>query len=1134
MKKRAAKTALIVVEIIAILIAVAAAGAVFLFWRLDSGPVPLNVFKPSIVFAIERRLPEGYAVEIAGVDLTRAAGEVRRRREVIVSVSGLRVLDSDNKEAASAAEIFCVFDFGDLISGKVGPKTIIASGAKFRIVRNENQFVELPAVQPRKKKSVSNILSPIFDGRILKSAFERAEMPNAEIAFFDAASGRSWLAPAANVSLHRHDGRLEASLDGALNMGVASASISARADYAENSGVISVVAEGSNFPVGDILTMFYGEKAGVLDAPVTGKAVISLSPSGDVLQSSFSARAGEGTLNLGGVNAPVSFIEWETGFDPSRNEFSLDRFAFDINGSGGELSGAVAISFGDDLRKPERIVFDLEAQSLIIDAKEALPEPLTVNSLSLAGGYEVARRRLSIASLQSEFLDIAAKGSLSVVVPGRDDGAARPSPAVTADIAIDGALDPQRLMKAWPKGVAMGARDWIEDRVEAATIDNINFVMDLAQGAVGEGGGLPDEAMALSFDVHDAKAYYDKAMTPLTGASGSGIVRGNSFLLKADRARVGDAAISEGEVEFPVFIPKWQPTYIRFTAAGDADVLLGIIDQQPLSLLSKIELSPDQFSGAARAQIEIMRPNKRDVAQEEYRYAGTATFKNMSVSDLVGDVELSDAKGTVDLKARSLTVKADASLSDAPINIVWKQNFFDEDGPSNIAVAGVIDSSTGDLFGIPSRQILRGPIAFSANAVGELGAIETLDIVADFSGAALRVDALGWRKPADIPAAGDIQIVFEQDIVSIDKINILGGGVEINGKLTFAEGGVLQSVDLPRFYLADAADLSLTAARDASGALAVTATGEFLNGAPMVEQVINGPPAGANDASFDWGLGVSLSARIERIMVRGGVEYRGAALDLRRDATQLQALDFSAFDQFSAPLTVSMTLTGADEGPQRAINARSGAIGSLLAGVFGVSSISGGDGSMLINLHPPGETGFSGIIEARDMHVMDAPLLARIFSAGSLDGLANLLNGEGINLTYAYGEFDFADGVLSVNDMRATGPSVGITADGALSVGQGGEVSLTGAIAPIYQLNSALRNAPIIGDILVGKKGEGLVALAYTVSGETASPSVFVNPLSALTPGIFRRLMQPSRTVDDVANDNKESDSQDNPQLQEN
>ena len=74
---------------------------------------------------------------------------------------------------------------------------------------------------------------------------------------------------------------------------------------------------------------------------------------------------------------------------------------------------------------------------------------------------------------------------------------------------------------------------------------------------------------------------------------------------------------------------------------------------------------------------------------------------------------------------------------------------------------------------------------------------------------------------------------------------------------------------------------------------------------------------------------------------------------------------------------------------------------------------------------------------------------------------------------------------------------------------QDGAIALNGAVAPLYQLNSALGAAPIIGDILVGRKGEGILALSYSVSGERASPNVVVNPLSPLTPGIFRQMFEP-------------------------
>jgi len=40
------------------------------------------------------------------------------------------------------------------------------------------------------------------------------------------------------------------------------------------------------------------------------------------------------------------------------------------------------------------------------------------------------------------------------------------------------------------------------------------------------------------------------------------------------------------------------------------------------------------------------------------------------------------------------------------------------------------------------------------------------------------------------------------------------------------------------------------------------------------------------------------------------------------------------------------------------------------------------------------------------------------------------------------------------------------------------------------------------------RKGEGLIGFNFTVRGDSAAPQVGVNPLSALTPGMFREIFR--------------------------
>lgn len=1111
MKKHAAKACLICFEIVAIILAVTAAGGVYLYWQLERGPVSLTMLKPSIEHTISHRFPEGFDASIERVEIMRQVDGA-----LAISLVALDVRDAENRKVAGAKAIVTDFSIG-IFSGAFGARNIEAHNAEFLIVRNERQRVKIPVAQRRTRKSPMNILAPAFDGRLLKSAFESAEIENAIVRFYDEPSGRTWITQNAGVSLNRTNSGLVASVSGDVDADGAPAGLKANAQYTENSGVISVEMDGTNFPIGDILTTLYGDRAAFIDAPVSGNAVISFTTQGEVLSSQFIANVDQGTLTVANKPLEISTINWQTTFNPSENQFEIEQLSFEVGGNKGVVEGSVSIAYADSVQEPDSISFALTGRDLVADIPEILPKTVPVSEARVVGAYRFSDRRLALHSIDISLLDILIGANVTLAFPQAESAVSPLSPEVRVNLAVDGDLDPHRLLRIWPLGVAMGARDWIEDRIETAVISNIEAVVDLPAGAVGADGLIPDETMSVTFDVGEAKAFFVKEMTPITNGSGRGVLRGNSFMLFVDQARVGDITIPTGEVEFPEFIPKWQPTYIRFSADGRSESMLGLLDQAPLSLLSKINLQPNQFVGDASAEIEIMRPNKRHVPADEFRYSGNATFEHMEISDLLGGADLSGANGNVELKARSMIVTAKAQLSDAPMSVEWEQKFFDEDGPSSFKVAGTIDSSTGDLFGIPSRQYLRGPVAFNVNASGDLGAFDTVDISADFSNAALTVDTLGWRKPMGEPVKGKVRFDISADAFAINNLSLEGETISIAGNLRFSDSGALEYAHMPRIFMTDAADISITARRNASNELVVNSVGEYFNAGPLIETfIVGGSNKGeTNDNGFDWGPGLSLTARIDRISMRDDVEYKVASLDLWRDSDGLQALDFAAFDRDGPPLTVNLSLTGEETGPTRAIIAQSGAIGRLLQGVFGLTSVTGGEGSMLVNLKAPGDNGIHGQIEARNLTVVGTPLLARIFSAGSLVGLANLLSNEGIGLSYAYGEFDFADGVLSIDDMRATGPSVGITADGTAAMSEGGKINLNGAIAPVYQLNSILGNAPIIGDIFVGKKGEGILALSYSVTGERIAPSVLVNPLSALTPGIFRRLFEPQQTIEE-------------------
>jgi hypothetical protein len=105
-------------------------------------------------------------------------------------------------------------------------------------------------------------------------------------------------------------------------------------------------------------------------------------------------------------------------------------------------------------------------------------------------------------------------------------------------------------------------------------------------------------------------------------------------------------------------------------------------------------------------------------------------------------------------------------------------------------------------------------------------------------------------------------------------------------------------------------------------------------------------------------------------------------------------------------------------------------------------------------------------------------------------------------LVYANDRVTFTEG-------RMSGPSLGLTGSGAYELTRD-NLDVDGVLVPSPTLNlSFLSEVPLIGDLLASRRGEGMFAMTYAINGPAGAPRVGVNPVSALAPGIFRRIFEP-------------------------
>jgi hypothetical protein len=101
-------------------------------------------------------------------------------------------------------------------------------------------------------------------------------------------------------------------------------------------------------------------------------------------------------------------------------------------------------------------------------------------------------------------------------------------------------------------------------------------------------------------------------------------------------------------------------------------------------------------------------------------------------------------------------------------------------------------------------------------------------------------------------------------------------------------------------------------------------------------------------------------------------------------------------------------------------------------------------------------------------------------------------------------EFTRQNGQLTIREGVLKGPTIGGTIEGSIDY-PGNQVRMSGTFVPIYGLNNMFGQIPIVG-LFFGGSNEGLFGVTYEVVGTPDKPTLRVNPISAIFPGVARKI----------------------------
>ena len=142
-----------------------------------------------------------------------------------------------------------------------------------------------------------------------------------------------------------------------------------------------------------------------------------------------------------------------------------------------------------------------------------------------------------------------------------------------------------------------------------------------------------------------------------------------------------------------------------------------------------------------------------------------------------------------------------------------------------------------------------------------------------------------------------------------------------------------------------------------------------------------------------------------------------------------------------------------------------------------------------------------------DFKVQEVPIFAKLLSLASLQGIADILTGEGIRFTDLEMRFSNKEGLTTIDEMYAIGPAVSILMDGYIESKK--LVSLRGTLVPATTINKSIASIPFLGDLLIGDKvGEGVFGVSFKIKGHPENLSTTVNPVKTLTPRFITRTLE--------------------------
>src|SRR4029453_4375189 len=418
------------------------------------------------------------------------------------------------------------------------------------------------------------------------------------------------------------------------------------------------------------------------------------------------------------------------------------------------------------------------------------------------------------------------------------------------------------------------------------------------------------------------------------------------------------------------------------------------------------------------------------------------------------------------------------------------------EGDADIRLQATLDDASRQRLGIDLGSAVSGAIPIKV--IGKIGENDSrVGIEADLT--SLRLDNIlpGWVKVPGKSGKATFNVVKKEQSTLFQDVVVEGGGVSIKGSLEVDQNGDLLNASFPTYAPSDGDKTSLKAERGADGVVKVTMRGDVFDGRGFLKSAITGKEDSRNKTKgIDFDIDLKLGA---------GAGFTGEALRSVEGKFSRRNGVFKTFTlsgKVGRDTSLTADLRGRTQGQARElIILQTNDAGAFFRFTDMYSKVVGGQ--LALALEPPTvEPGAKdGLINVRDFSIRGEASLDRVAAGGS-PGAQN-----GVSFSALRAEFTRQNGQLTIRDGVVKGPIIGATIEGSIDT-VANQVRMSGTFVPMYGLNNMFGQIPVLGLFLGNGNNEGLIGVTYEVVGTPGAPVLRVNPISAIFPGVTRKIME--------------------------